>query len=33
KSRKVYPERLLAAGFQFEFAECAAAMGELLASL
>ena len=31
ESRKVYPERLLAAGFQFEFTECAAAVGELLA--
>jgi uncharacterized protein (TIGR01777 family) len=33
KSRKVYPERLLAAGFQFEYEQCAAAVGELLASL
>ncbi|RZK12448.1 MAG: DUF1731 domain-containing protein, partial [Hymenobacter sp.] len=30
KSRKVYPERLLAAGFQFEYETCAAAVGELL---
>lgn len=30
KSRKVYPERLLAAGFQFEYATCGAAVGELL---
>jgi uncharacterized protein (TIGR01777 family) len=30
KSRKVYPERLLAAGFQFEYPSCAAAVGELL---
>jgi uncharacterized protein (TIGR01777 family) len=33
KSRKVYPERLLAAGFQFEYEQCAAAVRELLASL
>lgn len=32
KSRKVYPERLLAAGFQFEYPRCEAAVGELLAS-
>lgn len=30
KSRKVYPARLLAAGFQFEYPTCAAAVGELL---
>ena len=30
KSRKVYPERLLAAGFQFEYPRCEAAVGELL---
>jgi uncharacterized protein (TIGR01777 family) len=30
KSRKVYPERLLAAGFQFEYETCAAAVAELL---
>jgi uncharacterized protein (TIGR01777 family) len=30
KSRKVYPERLLAAGFQFAYARCEAAVGELL---
>lgn len=30
KSRKVYPERLLAAGFQFEYPRCGAAVGELL---
>ncbi|RZL16338.1 MAG: TIGR01777 family protein [Hymenobacter sp.] len=30
KSRKVYPERLLAAGFRFEYERCAAAVGELL---
>jgi uncharacterized protein (TIGR01777 family) len=30
KSRKVYPGRLLAAGFRFEFAECRAAVEELL---
>ncbi|MFD1875376.1 TIGR01777 family oxidoreductase [Hymenobacter bucti] len=30
KSRKVYPERLLAAGFQFEYPRCVAAVGELL---
>lgn len=31
KSRKVYPERLLAAGFQFEYERCEAAVNELLA--
>lgn len=31
KSRKVYPQRLLAAGFQFEYAGCVAAVQELLA--
>ncbi|MGI4867060.1 MAG: TIGR01777 family oxidoreductase [Janthinobacterium lividum] len=30
KSRKVYPGRLLAAGFRFEYAMCAAAVTELL---
>jgi uncharacterized protein (TIGR01777 family) len=30
KSRKVYPERLLAAGFRFEYPTCASAVGELL---
>ena len=30
KSRKVYPGRLLAAGFQFEYSTCAAAVEELL---
>ncbi|MGI4872994.1 MAG: TIGR01777 family oxidoreductase [Janthinobacterium lividum] len=30
KSRKVYPQRLLDAGFQFDYPECAAAVGELL---
>lgn len=30
KSRKVYPERLLAAGFRFEYETCAAAVEELL---
>lgn len=30
KSRKVYPKRLLAAGFKFEYSGCAAAVGELL---
>lgn len=30
KSRKVYPERLLAAGFHFEYPRCEAAVGELL---
>ncbi|WP_236018571.1 MULTISPECIES: TIGR01777 family oxidoreductase [Hymenobacter] len=30
KSRKVYPEQLLAAGFQFEYERCEAAVGELL---
>jgi uncharacterized protein (TIGR01777 family) len=30
KSRKVYPERLLAAGFQFEYPRCEAAVEELL---
>jgi uncharacterized protein (TIGR01777 family) len=30
KSRKVYPQRLLEAGFRFEFAECGAAMADLL---
>jgi uncharacterized protein (TIGR01777 family) len=30
KSRKVYPERLLAAGFRFEYSTCAEAIGELL---
>ena len=30
KSRKVYPERLVAAGFQFDFPGCGAAMAELL---
>ena len=30
KSRKVYPARLLAAGFRFEYASCEAAVGELL---
>jgi uncharacterized protein (TIGR01777 family) len=30
KSRKVYPERLLAAGFQFEYPRCEAAVGALL---
>jgi uncharacterized protein (TIGR01777 family) len=30
KSRKVYPERLLAAGFQFEYPRCKAAVEELL---
>jgi uncharacterized protein (TIGR01777 family) len=30
KSRKVYPARLLAAGFQFEYPGCAAAVGALL---
>lgn len=30
KSRKVYPQRLLAAGFEFEYPACAAAMAELL---
>ena len=30
KSRKVYPERLLAAGFQFEYPGCAVAVGKLL---
>lgn len=30
KSRKVYPERLLAAGFRFEYERCEAAVGELL---
>jgi uncharacterized protein (TIGR01777 family) len=29
KSRKVYPERLLAAGFEFEYPSCAAAIGKL----
>ena len=29
KSRKVYPERLLAAGFQFQYPTCAAAMNSL----
>ena len=33
KSRKVYPQRLLDAGFQFEYPECAAAVGELLAEM
>lgn len=32
KSRKVYPARLLAAGFQFGYETCAAAIGELLRS-
>ncbi len=32
KSRKVYPERLLAAGFQFEYPRCEEAVGELLRS-
>jgi uncharacterized protein (TIGR01777 family) len=32
KSRKVYPERLLAAGFQFKYPRCEAAVGELLTS-
>ncbi len=32
KSRKVYPERLLAAGFRFEYERCAAAVGELIES-
>jgi uncharacterized protein (TIGR01777 family) len=32
KSRKVYPERLLAAGFQFEYEQCAEAVGELIKS-
>jgi uncharacterized protein (TIGR01777 family) len=31
KSRKVYPERLLAAGFRFEYERCAAAVAQLLA--
>ena len=31
KSRKVHPKRLLAAGFQFEYETCAAAVAELLA--
>jgi len=30
KSRKVYPERLLAAGFEFEYPRCAAAVRQLL---
>ena len=30
KSRKVYPERLLLAGFHFEYPRCEAAVGELL---
>ena len=30
KSRKVYPERLLAAGFQFEYERCEAAVADLL---
>jgi uncharacterized protein (TIGR01777 family) len=30
KSRKVYPERLLAAGFQFEYPRCEAAVRELM---
>lgn len=30
KSRKVFPARLLAAGFQFQYAECVAAVGDLL---
>lgn len=33
KSRKVYPERLLAAGFRFEYEQCAAAVRELLPSI
>ena len=32
KSRKVYPARLLDAGFRFEYPECAAAVAELLAN-
>jgi len=32
KSRKVYPERLPAAGFQFEYERCEAAVGELIES-
>ncbi len=33
KSRKVYPERLLAAGFRFEYEWCETAVGELLPTI